>query len=249
MAWSIRSGGTKTKPIIPAALFLSLPYAHYTVSRADAVHIAISILPLLAPLLALAMDAPRLRRVLIFAPMLVVSVIITAVDHPGYWYLRGSLTHSVTSGRDRLLVTWYLAAQIRAVEEVARAAGPGQFFAGPYIPGAYAFARRKSPMWEIYMIFPLSPARQQAELRRIRFANIRHALISSERADARADLGLAQTHPLIFGYLHHCLPKARTVPAQPQLTIRWSGEPLCRPNVTPQHTRSSSRSLAGATSR
>jgi hypothetical protein len=247
MAWRIRQRSNPTTPIIAAAMFLSLPYAHYAFSRADGPHIAISILPLLAALLALVIEAPRARRPPIFALISVVSVILTASEHPGYWFVRGSLTHTVTAGRDPMLVTWYLAAELQGIKEVARAAGTGQFFAGPNLPGAYALATLKSPTWEIYMIFPSLPRRQRAEIERIRSANVQYALISGQGADLGEDTGLKRTHPLILAYLHQCLPNRRVLPAQPHLTVRWSNGPQTRPGVSPRYASSCPPSLATPT--
>jgi hypothetical protein len=74
-------------------------------------------------------------------------------------------------------------------------------------------------VWEIYMLFPSSPARQRAEIGRLKAAGVRHAMILDARADGRADLGLAQTHPLLFAYLRKCLPRAERLPLEPPLIV------------------------------
>jgi hypothetical protein len=211
MAWRLRGPHVRAgvAPVIPAALVLSLPYAHYAYSRADPLHVAVSILPMLAAGLAWAMQAPPVRRRLIMIPILGISLLFTAHMHPAYYFLRGFLSEAVVVGRDRLLVSPQTAVEVRTVQKVATAAGPQPFFAGPYLPGAYAVAKRKSPAWEIYMLFPATPPRQRAEIERLRSAGIRYALITEARADGRADLGLDRTHPLVLAYLRKCLPKPR----------------------------------------
>jgi hypothetical protein len=226
-AWRLRRAEFRRRvpPAVLAGLIVSVPYAHYAYSRADSMHLAISILPVLAAVLGWAMEAPRRRRLAIFTAALGYSLLVTAHMHPGYYALRGFMTEPVTVGRDRLLVARQAAGEVRAVQKIARAAG-GQFFAGPNLPGAYAMAARKSPTWEIYMIFPASPARQQVEIERLKSANIRHALIVGERADEQSPL--ARTHPLLFAYLRQCLPQTETLPTEPRLILLTSDGGACR---------------------
>jgi hypothetical protein len=228
MAWRLRDRDFRASfpaPVL-AGLFLSVPYAHYAYSRADPLHLAISILPALAAALALALQAPRWRSALL-STAFAYSLIVTAHMHPGYYFLRGFLTERTAVGGDRLLLRPRVAAEVRAMQTVARAAH-GQFFAGPYLPAAYAIAGRRSPVWEIYMLFPSSPARQQAEIMRLQRAGVRHALIVDARADGRADLGLSQTHPLLFAYLRKCLPGAETLPLEPPLIVLSARAGACR---------------------
>ncbi len=228
MAWRLRD--RTSRAAIPApvlsGLFLSLPYAHYAYSRADPLHLAISILPVLASALAWGMQAPRGRWVLL-STAIVCSLVVTAHMHQGYYFLRGFLTEPVAIGGDRLLLRPQIAARVRAVQKVAGAAAPAQFFAGPYLPASYAIAGRRSPVWEIYMLFPSSPARQRAEIGRLEAAGVRHAMILDARADGRADLGLAQTHPLLFAFLRKCLPRAETLPLEPPLIVLSAVEGQC----------------------
>jgi hypothetical protein len=220
MVWHSRSSAFRSgaPPVVVAGLILSVPYAHYAFSRADAPHLAISILPVLAAVLVWAMRAQPARRRLIVASTLGISLLITAHMHPGYSRLRGVyLTERIAVGGDRLLVAPYIATAVRTVQSVANAAGAEQFFAGPYLPGAYAVAERKAPVWEIYMIFPATPRRQLAEIERIRSARIRYALVEDFRWDRRDDLGMAQTHPLVLAHLRRCLPKAHLL--TPELFI------------------------------
>lgn len=215
VAWRLRRPHYRASvpPAVLAGAVLSLPYAHYAYSRADPTHLAVSILPVLAAVLASAVDAPSVRRRFTFTLALGLSLLMTMPMHPGYAYLRRVyLTEVIDTGGDRLLVTPSIATDVRIAQAVARAAGREPFYAGPYLPGAYALAGRKAPVWEIYMIFPASEARQAAEIGRIRAAGIRHAIIKDERWDYRSDLGLDRTHPLVLAFLRKCLPKAQSVP-------------------------------------
>ena len=189
-----------------AALLVSLPYAHYAYSRADSPHVAISIRPVLIIILTYALQAGPGRRWLVLTSVFAMSLLMTAHMHPAYARLRGILTEPVVVGGDRLFVSPETAGVVEAVKSVAKAAGPKPFFAGPYLPGAYAIAQRRSPIWENYLIFPASRRRQLAEIERLRSADIDYAIIRDERWDRRPDLGLARTHPLLLAYLEKCLP-------------------------------------------
>ncbi len=211
-AWHLRrpKSCASLPPAVLAGFVLSLPYAHYAWSRADAGHLAVSILPVLGATLAWVTRAPRVQRWPLLAAAFGLSLLVTLHMHPGYARLRAVyLTETVQVGRDQLLVPPYTAAAVQAVRQTAAAAGPGSFFAGPYLPGAYALASRRSPTWENYMIFPASARRQTIEIERLRSAGVLHALLWRQRWDNRSDLGLAQTHPLVFAFLRSCLPNTR----------------------------------------
>jgi hypothetical protein len=230
VAWRLRYADFRAAlpPQSLAAFLLSLPYAHYAYSRADAPHVAISILPILVFVLTKAIRAQRRHCWLVLSSALAGSLLITAHMHPVYPRLRGLLPETVKTGSDRLLVAPETAAVVQAVQSVAKAAGAGSFYAGPYLPAAYALTNRRSPTWENYMIFPASLPRQRAEVERLRSADIRYAIIRDERWDRRSDLGLERTHPLVLAFLDKCLSQVRRIPtgANP-LVVRSRGRAYC----------------------
>ena len=62
------------------------------------------------------------------------------------------------------------------------------FIATPYWPGAYALLERKSPMWEIYALFPRRPGFERAEIARIRIAMPKFAIVIDLPLDGRDEL-------------------------------------------------------------
>ena len=234
-------------PESKAALFVSVPYAHYAYSRADPAHVAISILPVLIIVLTFALQASRGRRRLMLTSIFTISLLMTAQMHPAYVQLRGIyLNESVNIAGDLLIVSPDTAAVVRIVKAVANAAGPNPFFAGPYLPGAYALAKRRSPTWENYMIFPASRRRQVAEVARLRSADIDYAIIRQVKWDGRPDLGLSGTHPLVLAYLEICLPKSRLIPlGTSPLIIRMKADPgACKQSNKRKHSQSASSPAA-----
>ena len=85
---------------------------------------------------------------------------------------------------------------------VGRFAPAGRsFLALPFWPGAYPAFGRKSPVWEIYSLFPRSEAFQRAEITRIEAADPGFVIVFDFPLDGREDLRYRNTHPLIHGYL------------------------------------------------
>ncbi|WP_375428217.1 hypothetical protein [uncultured Sphingomonas sp.] len=250
-AWRSRRADIKT-PAIPAGLILGVPYAHYAYSRADVVHIAVSVLPLLAAALAWIVRWERVRRRWTALTMTFgVALVMTAREHPVYGVLKGHASEAMEIDGARLLVRSNNADEIHAARAVAAGAGSAPFFSGPYMPGAYALARRRSPTWEIYMLFPATRSRQEAEIARLRTSGVRYAFISGQRVDGRPDLGLERTHPLLFAFIRSCLDRATGISKTPWLTIRWTDKAAC-PNLDeagrPDQTEWKSRTVADHTS-
>ena len=93
--------------------------------------------------------------------------------------------------------------QGRLLSKLARQYAPdGQTFnVTPLWPGAYPLLERKSPMWEVYALFPRSQAFEQAEIERIKIANPGFAVVLDIPLDGRNELRFKNTHPLIDQYI------------------------------------------------
>lgn len=199
-------------PVALAGLMLALPYAHYVASRMDLYHAAVSALPVLAVMMTTVFrSAHRFAKWLGIAALFGVSIIMTARSHPAYEVWKGPPMKTLKIDDADLLVAPRDVVEIDAARTVARLAGRAQFVAAPYLPGAYALARRKSPLWEIYLLFPSSPERQEAEIARLRGANVSYALLSTGSVDNRPDLGLRNTHSLLLIELQRRLKRSMTL--------------------------------------
>ncbi len=73
-----------------------------------------------------------------------------------------------------------------------------KFLVAPFWPASYAVFERKSPMWEIFSVFPGSEAFQQTEIKRISEAAPKFGVINDHALNSRDDLRFENTHPSIY---------------------------------------------------
>jgi hypothetical protein len=198
--------------VFAACVLLALPYAHFAFSRADFSHMASGIAPLLLGLLAwpdLSEDNSRGRGI-VAAVLLCASLPIMAPLHPGVAGRIAPNWVAASVGKDSLRMPDYTANQLSVVDRLLRIETPGskQVFIAPYWSGLYAAFGLKSPVWEIYALFPRSESFQRAEIERIEAANVRVAVIQDFPLDGRNDLRYPNTHPLIYAYLNEHFTRA-----------------------------------------
>lgn len=217
--------------VFAAAVLVSIPYAHYTVSRFDVFHVALSILPILVA----AWTWPGRQRTglgdVVLVAAVVAGTVLSLFEQRAYPVLRGWTAERVQVLGDTLYVEPHAADVLSLLRaQVDTHARDGRsFLAAPYWPGAYAVARRRAPVWEIYQLFPATDARQRREIARLREADIGFSMFSLFRADARPDLGFQSTHPLIVAYIDRCM---KLLPPSPStegrdIRIHVAGDPGC----------------------
>ena len=221
------AGGT----VFAAAVLVSIPYAHYTVSRFDVFHVALSILPILVA----AWTWPGRQRTglgdVVLVAAVVAGTVLSLFEQRAYPVLRGWTAERVQVLGDTLYLEPHAAdvlSLLRAQVD-AHARDGRSFLAAPYWPGAYAVERRRAPVWEIYQLFPATEERQRREIARLREADIGFSMFSLFRADARPDLGFESTHPLIVAYIDRCM---KLLPPSPStegrdIRIHVAGDPGC----------------------
>ncbi len=190
-------------PVLVAAAFLALPYAHYAYSRADVGHLAQGIFPLLIGcLVLLAAQSPKIKWPL--ALMLCgASLWVTHVSHPGWQCDASKQCVSIEISGDELGVAPDVANDVHLLRKLTDEYAPDgrSFIATPFWPGAYALLGKKSPMWEIYPLFPRNEGFQQEEIERIKIANPGFILVYDWPLDGREELRFRNTHSLIHRYI------------------------------------------------
>jgi hypothetical protein len=199
--WVIRQV-LRQRPVPPefvASSVLALPYVHYAFSRADVGHLAQGIFPFLIGLFVLLNNWPKKARRIAALVLAGASLTVMLPLHPG-WECRVSESCVAADAAGDLLKVDRNTARILAMlkDTVDQYAPDGRsFVVTPLAPGAYALFRRKSPMWEIYALFPAGKEFQQREIERLKAARPGFVLILDVALDGRDDLRFRHTHPLI----------------------------------------------------
>lgn len=229
---SSESGDAAGDAVFAAAVLVSIPYAHYAMSRFDVFHVALSVLPILVA----AWTWPGRQRTggwggAALVAAVVAGTVLSLFEQRAYLMLRGWTAERVQVLGDSLYVEPHAAdvlSLLRAQVD-AHARDGRSFLAAPYWPGAYAAERRRAPVWEIYQLFPATQERQRREIARLQKAGIGFSMVSGFRADGRSDLGFESTHPLIVAYIARCMKPLPPGPATEgrDIRIHVAGDPGC----------------------
>jgi hypothetical protein len=186
-----------------AASFLILPYAHFAYSRADISHLAQGIFPLLIYILiSLATQPAFVKWPLIFI-LCGASIWVMHTVHPGWQCYNSKQWVTVEISGNTLMVDQGTANDINLLRQLTDqyVSNGESFLVTPFWPGAYALFEKKSPVWEIYALFPRQHAFQQAELKRIKEAKPAFVFIFNMPLDGQNNLLFQNTHPLIYRYV------------------------------------------------
>lgn len=190
-------------PALTAASFLALPYTHFAYSRADASHLAQGVFPLLVGCLVLLAAQPVKIKWPLALILCVASLLVMFPFQPGWQYRDSKQCVNVEISGNNLLVDSATVNDVALLRNLAdQYTTDGQsFIATPFWPGAYPLLKRKSPVWEIFPLFPRSQAFEQTEIERIRTAKPGFVLILDTPLDGWDGLRFRNTHPLIYQYI------------------------------------------------
>jgi hypothetical protein len=205
MLWVLRQRmrGLKVPPALVASAFLAIPYAHFAFSRADVGHLAQGIFPLLIGLLVILTGARPVVKWTFGTALLVASFWVMHVQHPGWYCYSTNQCVGVEVSGSRLMMDPGTAADIALLRALADEFAPDgrAFVVTPFWPGSYALLGRRSPMWELYALFPRSERFERREIERMAAAGPGFALVLDLPLDGREQLRFKNTHPLINQYI------------------------------------------------
>lgn len=204
IVWAVRQKLNKTSvsPVLAAAVFLALPYAQYAYSRADVVHLAMGIVPFLLGSFAILANQTETRKWWLGLILSGAGLFVVLPLHSG-WICDVQKCARANIAGDKVMVTSNEANALNMLTKLTAQFAPDNrnILVAPFWPGAYAVMQRKSPMWEIYALFPSTREIGQAEIRRIKMANPGYALIINSGLDGRDELRFSNTHPLVYQYV------------------------------------------------
>lgn len=208
-------------PVFVSSVLLVFPYAHYAFSRADLPHLAFGVFPFLVGVMTFPTSASRCSRAAVLGILFAISITIMLPVQPGIRALREPGQEMVAVGDDTLKVNAETAWRIKLIDSLAdRYASNGHsLFVAPFWPGAYALLERKSPTWEICGLFPRTESFEEAEIARIKAANVGLIIINDIPPSGRDDLRYKNTHPAIERYIRSTFqPLSNSIPT-PRLQI------------------------------
>jgi hypothetical protein len=198
-----RDGYSKLPPVYIASVFLSVPYAHYAFSRADVEHLVHGVFPMLIGALTLLVVSRPMVKWTLTCAFFATSLCAMILYQPGWRCMEINRCVNVEISGKSINVDANVASEIALIRYIAdRYAPDGRtFIAAPFWPGAYAILQRKSPMWEIYALFPRSSDFQKLEIERIKKSEPAFAIVFDFPLDDRDDLRFKNTHKLINAYI------------------------------------------------
>lgn len=206
IAWVIyqRLQKRPVSPVLVASAFLALPYAHYAYSRADVFHLVLGIFPFLIGSVVLLASQPTIIKWPFAALLCGASLLVMIPFHPGWQCYASQQCVEADVAGSKLKISQTAANELAMLKKLADQFAPGDrsFIVAPFWPAAYAVLKRKSPMWEIYPLFPRTEAFERAEIKRIKAANPGFAIIIDAPLDGWDELRFRNTHPLIDQYVH-----------------------------------------------
>jgi hypothetical protein len=199
----------RRRPLLIAGLFVGAFYAHHAVSRADLVHVASCIHPVLLGLVALPVSwsAGRRRRVAAaaIAGLLAVLTAGTVIPvTPLYERLSTQDWQLYEVSGDEL---WLRSGTARFLGWVERNVGsrvsPGEpILMAPKLAGIYPFLGRRSPVWDVYPIWPSQGELDERMLRELQAQHVRWALIQGRASvDHSREQLFRYTHPQVWTYI------------------------------------------------
>jgi hypothetical protein len=204
----LRSRGSElgSRAVLIASGAVSLVYMHYAFSRADLVHLAPSLHPVLLGLAALPGLWAGRRRL---AAALVLGVFLAGItgfgvlpSTPLYKELTVHPYRPYQVAGDELLLLPRTINLLSWVERKTERIPAGEpLLLIPNMTGVYPALGRRSPVWDIYPIWPAPPRLDQRMLDEMKARKVRWVILQDYAVDGRDDLDFAHTHPRVGSYL------------------------------------------------
>ncbi|MDD2881505.1 MAG: hypothetical protein PHQ58_13830 [Rhodoferax sp.] len=197
--------GDDMRLMLISIIVTSVPYAHYTFSRADTVHLGLGILPVIMGLLIIAgyLKGPR---AFLLGFLLLVFSIIAALDSQPYFtfsllkkpYIITEITGDYVYIRPKISTKLDLASDV--IENKMKK--NESFLAVPDMPSLHAIYRQKMPLWEIYSLINRSSKFELDEINRLNNNKPDYIFLSNHPLDSNVNFQYSKIHPLIYEWIN-----------------------------------------------
>lgn len=199
--------------VLAACSFAGLPYIHLAISRADIVHLSQAIAPLILCIGYLIIFFCKNKKLITYfalVSMLIFFMFTIGRVQPAYNLLTdrvGNFTELKLDQHvlgDTMLVSNYHAELIYKILDIRDLnLGEGEnFFIAPHTPMIYPLLNTKSPIWDIYLLFPESKQRQLEQIEELDRKNVSLVILADNALDGRDDLRFKNTHPILYNYFY-----------------------------------------------
>lgn len=200
----------KTNLCLAASVFVGIPYIHHAFSRADLAHLAQGIHPLLLGICFWALahkNSNRMKSLVILGVLLIASSIVVGRFQPLYQKMQAPpnntyVKHTITN--NELWLDAHTSNFIYTVQGIKeeRYLGQGEnLFIAPHATTMYPILDLKSPLWDIYLLFPETEDKQLEMIKELQEKNVTLAIVGDLALDGREELRFRNTHPIIWRYL------------------------------------------------
>jgi hypothetical protein len=195
-------GNLRAQGVLVAAAFVGAAAVHHAFSRADLIHLAQVMPPLILGLTALwghGLGWAVLALLLGWG-----SVATVLCEHPAIFRRRNPGKYVRRNiGGSRLWVWRRYARTLDDLESlVQRHLGPAEpLFAVPTLATLFPMVGRRSAVYDTFCVYPASEADQQMMLRSIEEQRVRLALVHDFPLDGREELRFSRTHPAVWSHL------------------------------------------------
>jgi hypothetical protein len=197
------------EPLLCAATFVGLTFAHYSIVRSDLSHLASIIHPVLLGVLCLIASFTRTGQNIVAMTVAIalaaVTVFAPLYQQPYFQKLlyRDQFTQETIQG-ERLWISNAQASYIDAVRSrVEREFGQEDLvFFAPYTPVMYLVLGRKSPVWDIFPLEPAPSEMQHEMIEELERTHTKYAIVNDVPLDGNDAWRFSKTHPEVWTLLH-----------------------------------------------
>lgn len=190
--------------ILLATIAASIPYAHYALSRADAMHLSGGIFPALIGVMVASGTMYKLRTLIVCLILFSVSLLAVGNTQPflSAHLLRKPVLQADIDGK----TLWLYPGSFKRLQWAKNALvnqerSECSFLALPDMTSLYAIYRVKMPIWEIYPLSLKDAEFQNREIRRLESCLPQLVLLSDHALDTNSDFRYSHMYPLIYDWI------------------------------------------------